>query len=80
MLRGISGFKEIKESDNSTIGSICPPISISNFLLAGSSKISMPTKPTDKGLPTKSGCVGPIVVHGLLDIAVDRMAAVTGKQ
>jgi hypothetical protein len=48
---------------------ICPSINI-NVLPTGSSQQSVPT-PTNDALPAKAGCAKSIIVHGLLDVAVD---------
>ncbi|KAJ5500643.1 hypothetical protein N7453_009694 [Penicillium expansum] len=59
--------KKKKASDNSTIGSICPPININNFLPAGSSQQSMPSLVANEASHALSACAEPIIVHGLLD-------------
>ncbi|OQE62923.1 hypothetical protein PENNAL_c0256G06018 [Penicillium nalgiovense] len=62
--------KKKKCSDNSTIGSICPPININNFLPAGSSQQLMPSPVANEASRAMSACAEPIIVHGLLDVAV----------
>ncbi|KAJ5815136.1 hypothetical protein N7474_006913 [Penicillium riverlandense] len=61
--------KRNKNLDNSTIGSICPPINI-NVLPAGSSQQTIPT-PTNDATPSKPGYAELIMVHSLLDVAVE---------
>lgn len=58
--------KQNKLPDNSAT---CPPINI-NVLPAGSSQQSVPT-PANDALPAKTGCAKSIIVHGLLDVAVE---------
>lgn len=70
MLRKTSDSKSGKKpSDNSTIGSTCPPINI-NVLPAGSSQQSMPP-PANDAMPAKPGYAESIMVHGLLDVAME---------
>lgn len=61
--------KRKKSPDNSTIGSMCPPINI-NVLPSGPSQQSMPS-PAGGATPVQSGRAKPVIVHGLLDLAVD---------
>ncbi|GIJ86812.1 hypothetical protein Asppvi_005708 [Aspergillus pseudoviridinutans] len=61
--------KPTDNSDNSTIGSPCPPVNI-NVLQAGSSQQSMPP-PANDAIPAKPGYAESIMVHGLLDVAVE---------
>ncbi|CAI7580189.1 unnamed protein product [Penicillium pancosmium] len=63
--------KKKKPSESATIGSVCPPININNFLPTGSSQVSIPAILPSEAAPTQSGCAEPIVVHGLLDVAVE---------
>ena len=58
--------KRNKLPDNSAM---CPPINI-NVLPAGSPQQSVPT-PANNALPAKTGYAKSIIVHGLLDVAVD---------
>ncbi|KAJ5820604.1 hypothetical protein N7474_006195 [Penicillium riverlandense] len=59
--------KRKKTPDNSAVGSMCPPINI-NVLPAAQQSISTP----DNGAtPAKPGCADSIMVHGLLDVAVE---------
>lgn len=58
--------KRNKLPDNSAT---YPPINI-NVLPAGSSQQSVPT-PANNALPAKTGCAKLIIVHGLLDVAVE---------
>jgi hypothetical protein len=60
-----------KTLDNSTVGSMCPPININNFLPAGLSQQSMPFPNANEASRAKSACAEPIIVHGLLDVAVE---------
>lgn len=59
-----------KTSNHSSIGSMCPPININNFLPARSSQQSVPSPFANEASPAKSAYVEPIIVHGLLDVAV----------
>jgi hypothetical protein len=58
-----------KAANNSTIGSICPPINI-NVLPAGLSQQSIHT-PTNNAITTRPGYTKSIMLNGLLDIAVE---------
>jgi hypothetical protein len=60
-----------KSSDNSTIGSMCPPININNFLPAGTSQTSIYTPSANETMPSKPTCGEPVMIHGLLDVAVE---------
>jgi hypothetical protein len=64
--------KQKKIPDNSTIGSMCPPINI-NVLPAGSFQQPIPT-PANDATPSKPRCAELIMVHGLLDVAVEEYA------
>jgi hypothetical protein len=61
--------KKKKAADNSTMGSMCPPINIT-VLPAGSSQQST-HPPANDAMPTGPGCTDSIIVDGLLDVAVD---------
>jgi len=61
--------KKKKAVDNSTMGSMCPPINI-NVLPAGSSQQPMHT-PSNDTISTTPGCTESIMVDGLLDVAVE---------
>jgi hypothetical protein len=50
---------------------MCPPININNFLPAGLSQQSMPLPVANEASRAKSACAEPIIVHGLLDVAVE---------
>lgn len=63
--------KRKKGLDNSTIGSTCPPIRINNFRPAESSQLPMPILPANEAVLAKSSSAEPIIVHGLLDVAVE---------
>lgn len=63
--------KRKKGSDSSTIGAICPPININNFLPAGTSQTSMYTPCTNKAMPSQPTWGEPVMIHGLLDVAVE---------
>ncbi|CAG8885997.1 unnamed protein product [Penicillium salamii] len=58
-----------KAAENSTMGSMCPPINIT-VLPAGSSQQSI-HPPANDAMPTGPGCTESIMVDGLLDVAVD---------
>jgi hypothetical protein len=60
-----------KSSDNFTIGSICPPININNFLLARASQQPIPTDFAKEAIPAKPAFAKPVIVHGLIDVAVE---------
>lgn len=59
-----------KIADKSTIDSTCHPINI-HFLPAGSPQPLMPTLSVNEATPAKASSAEPIVVHGLLDVAVE---------
>ncbi|KAI1837959.1 hypothetical protein DTO006G1_3946 [Penicillium roqueforti] len=61
--------KKKKAAENSTMGSIYPPINIT-VLLAGLSQQSI-HPPTNDAILTGPGCTESIMVDGLLDVAVD---------
>ncbi|CAG8254824.1 unnamed protein product [Penicillium salamii] len=61
--------KKKKAAENSTMGSMCPPINIT-VLPAGSSQQSI-HPPANDAMPTGPGCTESIMVDGLLDVAVD---------
>lgn len=61
--------KKKKAAENSTMGSMCPPINIT-ILPAGSSQQSV-HPPANDAMPTGPGCTESIMVDGLLDVAVD---------
>lgn len=63
-----------KTLDNSTIRSMCPPININNFLPTGTSQQPMPSSFASETSPAKSARAEPIIVHGLLDVAVGEYA------
>jgi hypothetical protein len=63
--------KRKKSSDNFIIGSICPPININNFLLARASQQPIPTDFAKEAIPAKSAFAKPIIVYGLIDVAVE---------
>ncbi|KAJ5737221.1 uncharacterized protein N7483_002346 [Penicillium malachiteum] len=60
--------KKKKAAYNSTTGSVCPPINI-NVLPAGSSQ-QLIQPPSNDAMPTGPGCIEPIIIDGLLDVAV----------
>ena len=62
--------KKKKAAENSTTGSVCPPINI-NVLPAGSSQQSIQPPATD-AMATGPGCTESIIIDGLLDVAVDK--------
>ncbi|KAJ5111804.1 hypothetical protein NUU61_001434 [Penicillium alfredii] len=62
--------KRKKTTDSSAVASMCPPINI-NVLPAGTSEQLMPT-PANDATSAKSGCAESIMVHGLLDVAVEK--------
>lgn len=61
--------KKKKAAENSTMGSMCPPINIT-VLPAGSSQQSI-HPPANDAMPTGPDCTESIMVDGLLDVAVD---------
>lgn len=61
--------KKRKTQDSSTPGSMCPPIN-TNVLPAGSSQQPMPS--AGDATLAKTGCAESIMVHGLLDVAVEK--------
>lgn len=61
--------KTKKGGENSTTGSMCPPINI-NVLPAGSSHQSVQPS-ANNGVPTESSCTKSITIDGLLDVALD---------
>ncbi|CAI7609528.1 unnamed protein product [Penicillium viridicatum] len=63
--------KRKKNSDSSTIGSMCPPININNFLPAGTSQASMYSPSGNEAMPSKPTCGELVMIHGLLDVAVE---------
>lgn len=63
--------KQKNDRDNSKTGSRSPPTVINNYLSAGSSQLPMPLSCTNEAAPVRSGSADPIIIPGLLDIAVD---------
>lgn len=61
--------KKKKAAENSTTGSVCPPINI-NVLPAGSSQQSI-KPPANDAMASGPGCTKSIIIDGLLDVAVD---------
>ncbi|KAJ5728932.1 uncharacterized protein N7483_003440 [Penicillium malachiteum] len=61
--------KEKKAAENSTTGSVCPPINI-NVLPAGSSQ-QLIKPPANDAMVSGPGCTKSIIIDGLLDVAVD---------
>jgi hypothetical protein len=50
---------------------MCPPININNFLPTGLSPQLMPFPVANEASCAKSAWAEPIIVHGLLDVAVE---------
>lgn len=66
--------KQKKDQDNTKTGSSSPPTIINNFLSTvstGSSQLSTPHSCANEVSPVTSRNAEPVVIHGLLDIAVD---------
>ena len=63
--------KKTKAADNSTMGSMCPPISI-YVLPAVSSQLSLSIRtPANDDMPTRPDCTGSTMVDGLLGVTVE---------
>ncbi|KAJ5901576.1 hypothetical protein N7495_002104 [Penicillium taxi] len=70
MLRRTNDSKKRRKLDNSLIGSTCHPIDI-HFLPPGSSQLLVPTLSANDATLANASSVEPILVHGLLDVAIE---------
>jgi hypothetical protein len=62
--------KQKNDRDNSKTGSSSPPTIINNFVSTGSSQLPTPHSCADEAAPAGSSNAEPVVIHGLLDLAV----------